>query len=304
MARIFGRFGPGSTETILGTPENDDIYPLGGNDVVDGGRGRDTVYIESNSTEFKMSTIDGVTYLDVTSGASTGQGVTLRNVETLVFRDKTVSLEVNDRLIDTPSANFLNGGPGVDTFVIASARSDLSVTANYSADTVLLKRKDASSADDFLTGVERVEFRGGQRIALDLGVDDSAGKAVLLLGAILGKGLLPLKEAVLGDIIALFDQGYTLPQLAGAALRLPIWGGTLTLSDSPEDIARYLLRTVHKAEPTDAAVASAATALRAESPAQQGQWLAALAASSANQAQVELVGLQTTGVPYSVSSGG
>jgi hypothetical protein len=305
MATIFGRFGPGRTETLIGTSQDDEIHPLGGNDVVDGGRGRDTVYIESNSTEFRMSTINGVTYLDVTSGASSGQGVTLRNVEKLVFRDKTVSLDISDRLIDTTSADFMDAGPGLDTFVVNGSRSNLAINASYGPATVLLKRKDGNGGDDFLTNVERLEFNGGQRVALDLGADDAAGKSVLLIGAVLGKNLLPLKEELMGTVIGLFDTGqFSMQQLAGALLRLPIWGGTLTPTNSNTDIARYLLRTVNKAEPTEAAVMTAAAALTAESPEQQGTWLANLAASAANQVQVDLVGLQTNGFQYSVAVGG
>lgn len=303
MPTIFGRFGPGRTETIVGTAQNDDIYPLGGNDVVDGGRGRDTVYVEASSTEFRISTINGVTYLDATSGASTGEGVTLRNVESVVFKDKRLSLEVNDRLIDRPFADMLDGGPGIDTFVMEAARSALTISANYGPATVLIKRKDGNAADDFLTNFERLEFSGGQRVALDLGAADAAGQSVLLIGAVLGKGLLPAKEELMGTVIGLFDQGFSMQQLAGALLRLPIWGGVLTASNNPADIARHLLRTVNKVEPSDTAVAAAAAALSAESPALQGTWLAELAQSAANQAQVDLVGLQSSGFQYTVANG-
>ncbi|MFN5699280.1 MAG: hypothetical protein ACK47V_01375 [Betaproteobacteria bacterium] len=303
MATIFGRFGPGRTETIVGTAKDDDIYPLGGNDVVDGGRGRDTVYVEASSTEFRISTINGVTYLDATSGASTGEGVTLRNVESVVFKDKRLSLEVNDRLIDRPSADMVDGGPGIDTFVMEAARSAFSISANSGPATVLIKRKDGSAADDFLTNFERLEFTGGQRVALDLGASDAAGQSVLLIGAVLGKGLLPAKEELMGTVIGLFDQNYSMQQLAGALLRLPIWGGVLTASNNPADIARYLLRTVNKVEPSESAVAAAAAALSAESPVQQGTWLAELALSAANQVQVDLVGLQSSGFQYTAANG-
>jgi hypothetical protein len=303
MPTIFGRFGPGRSETIVGTAQNDEIYPLGGNDSVDGGRGRDTVYVEANSTEFRISTINGVTYLDATSGASTGQGVTLRNIESVVFKDRRLSLEVNDRLIDRPFADVSDGGPGIDTFVIEAARSTCTVSANYGPATVLIKRKDGNAADDFLTNFERLEFVGGQRVALDLGASDAAGQSVLLIGAVLGKGLLPAKEELMGTVIGLFDQGFSMQQLAGALLRLPIWGGVLTASNNPADIARYLLRTVNKVEPSETAVMAAAAALSAESPVQQGTWLAELALSAANQAQVDLVGLQSSGFQYTVASG-
>ena len=302
MPTIYGRFGPGRSEVIIGTAQNDDIYPLGGDDVIDGGRGRDTVYVDARSTDFRISTINGVTYLDTTSGASSGEGVTLRNVETVVFKDKRLSLEVNDRLIDRPTADILDGGPGIDTFVLGAPRSAFSLSANYGPATVLVRRKDGSTADDFLTNFERLEFAGGQRIALDLGTADAAGQSVLLIGAVLGKGLLPAKEELIGTVISLFDQGFSMQQLAGALLRLPIWAGVLTASNNPADIARYLLRTVNKLEPSETAVAAGAAALNAESPAQQGTWMAELAQSTANQVQVDLVGLQSSGFQYTVAN--
>ena len=45
-------------------------------------------------------------------------------------------------------------------------------------------------------------------------------------------------------------------------------------------------------------------AMNAESPVQQGTWLAGLAVSAANQVQVDLVGLQATGFQYAVAGGG
>lgn len=304
MAIIHGTKGPGYSETIVGTPGPDEIYPLGGNDVVDGGRGFDRVHVEAKSTEFRITTVNGVTYLDATSGASSGQGVTLRNVESVAFTDKTISLVVHDRYIDTPGADFPDGGPGTDTFVLSAPRAGFAVSANYAAATTLIKSKEGSPAEDFITNFERLEFSAGQRIALDLGAGDPAGQAVLLIGAVLGKSILPLKEELMGTAIGLFDEGYTLAQLAGAVLRLPIWAGTLTLTNSHEDIARYLLKTVYRSEPSAAAVADGAAALAAETGAAQGTWLAALAASAANQVQVDLVGLQSTGFHYSVAAGG
>jgi hypothetical protein len=106
---------------------------------------------------------------------------------------------------------------------------------------------------------------------------------------------------LIGAVIALIDEGATLVQLSGVVMGLPIWGGTLTPTDSAQDIARYLLRTVMGAEPDATAVATGARALAAESGPTQGSWLAQLAVSATNQAQVNLVGLQVTGLDYSAS---
>ena len=303
MALIFGKYGPGRSEFIQGTPDDDVIDPLGGDDTIDGGRGYDVVLVHARSTEFKISTVNGVTYLDTTSGASTGKGVTLKNVEELRFDDKTISLVVNDRVINTPFADFSDGGPGTDTFVYKGNRSDYKLSANWLAATVSVDRIDRSESSDFLTNFERLEFAGGSRVALDLGVNESGGQAVLLIGAVLGKSLLPAKAELMGQVIGLFDQGYTMQQLAGAILRLPIWAGVLTATNSSDDIARYLLKTVNKADPTADALRTASAALAAESPQAQGTWLAQLAASAANQTQVDLVGLKAQGFDYSVTGG-
>lgn len=300
MALIYGRFGPGRSEIISGTPENDDIHPLGGDDVIDGGRGIDRVHVEARSTDFRITTVSGTTYLDATTGASTGKGVTLKNVETVVFQDRTVSLVIHDRLINTTAADLLDGGPGTDSFFINAPRAAYGVSADFTSATVKVNRLDGSEGSDFLTSVERLRFTEGRGTALDLGVHEPAGQAVLLIGAVLGKSLLPFKEELMGTVIGLFDEGFTLQQLAGALLRLPIWGGVLTPTNSAQDIARHLLRTVHRSDPTDQDAITAAAALAGESPEQQGTWLAALAASSVNQIQVDLIGLQRSGFQYTV----
>lgn len=301
MAYIFGKLGPGSSEIIVGTPGDDEIYPLGGNDFIDGGRGFDIVYVSAKSTSFRISTINGITYLDATSGASTGVGSTLRNVERVQFDDKAISLMVNDRVANSPARDLVDGGPGTDTFIYEGLRSDFRVKADYDSATVSVQRVDGLEAVDFLTNFERLEFAGGHRVALDLGVTESAGEAALLIGAVLGKAALPLKGDLIGAVIALIDEGATLVQLSGVVMGLPIWGGTLTPTDSAQDIARYLLRTVMGAEPDATAVATGARALAAESGPTQGSWLAQLAVSATNQAQVNLVGLQVTGLDYSAS---
>ena len=301
MATIFGKSGPGRSETIIGTADSDTINPLGGDDLVDGGRGFDTVVVEAKSTDFRISTINGVTYLDTATGASSGKGVTLKNIESVKFTDRTLSLVVNDRLINSPGADFPDGGPGLDSFVYSAPRSAFTVSASFGSATASVKRNDGSEGSDFLTSIERLEFSDGKRVALDLDTQDSAGKAVLLVGAVLGKNAVAAKPDLMGTLIGLFDAGVSLQALSGAVLRLPIWGGVLTATNSSEDIARHLLTVVNRKAPTDAEVNAGATALRTE--ALQGSWLADLAGSAANQVQVDLVGLRNTGLDYAGPQG-
>ncbi|NBT11872.1 MAG: hypothetical protein EBT24_13045, partial [Betaproteobacteria bacterium] len=100
-----------------------------------------------------------------------------------------------------------------------------------------------------------------------------------------------------GQVIDLFDQGFTTTQLAGALMRLPIWGGVLTPTNSSEDIARYLLRLNKGTEPTAADLAAGVQSINNQP---QGSFLANLAQSDANVALIGLSGLAATGFEYPI----
>jgi len=151
---------------------------------------------------------------------------------------------------------------------------------------------------DTLSNIERIKF-SDLSMALDVGATQSGGGAQLLLGAVLGKTLTAQKKPLLGTVIDLFDQGYTMPQLSGALMRLDIWGvltGSATATNT--QIANYLLTTVSKVAPDSVTLAAAAASLDAETGASQGNFLSTLALSYANQTQVGLLGLVTTGLEY------
>jgi hypothetical protein len=110
----------------------------------------------------------------------------------------------------------------------------------------------------------------------------------------------PSKQSTLGAAIGYFDQGLTMPVLAGALLRLPIWDILAGGSDNAH-IAQYLLTNVGGTTPDQATLNAAISALNGEMT--QGMhgdsnWLATLALSSANQAHVGLIGLAQTGMAF------
>jgi hypothetical protein len=148
--------------------------------------------------------------------------------------------------------------------------------------------------------INRVNVNG-QNIALDLAPTQAAGQTALLIGAVLpGKLVYDVsKQALLGSVIGLFDQNFTLAQLSGAILRLPIWD-VLTGKAAPTttDIATYLVNNVYGGTQTAAITNAAIAAMNAESGATQGNYLASLAASDANQTHINLVGVQATGLVY------
>ena len=296
MAIIYGKFPTGYKEIITGTRQSDTIYPLGGSDQIDGGWGEDTLVISADASAFTIVTVSGTVYVDSVSGASGGDSVSLRNVEFVKFNDTTASLKIADRYTNTASSDFFDGGAGLDTVVYTGVRADHVVTA-WGDDRSSVKSANGVQGTDSLTSIERLQF-ADQRVALDLATSQASGQAVLLIGAVLGKNLLPLKLELMGTVIGLFDQGFSMLDLSGALMRLPIWGGVLTPSTSSTDIARYLLTVVNQQTPSEAQVSAAASQIDS---GVQGTYLAGLAASAQNQVQVDLVGLAGTGFSYEVA---
>lgn len=199
--------------------------------------------------------------------------------------------------------DHVDGGAGIDTVVYAIDRSNFSLTKSAAGFTLV--DNTGASGTDTLQNVERVKFADGS-IALDLAANQSSGETVLLLGAVLPGGLVLAqdKQALLGDVIDLFDQGYTLAQLSGAVMRLPIWDAlTGKANYTNTDIANYLLTNVNGTAPDAATLAAGAAALDAQYDIghSQGDFLYQLAASSAFQARVGLLGLSAlsdTGLQY------
>jgi len=121
----------------------------------------------------------------------------------------------------------------------------------------------------------------------------------LLLGAALPGQLVfdSSKQLLLGSVIGLFDQGYSLRELSGALLRLPVWD-VLTGQAMPSnrDVANYLLTNVNGSAPGQELLNEATSALNSEPF--QGDWFAGLAGSPANEMHIGLVGLMDAGLEF------
>lgn len=210
--------------------------------------------------------------------------------------DVIVGGEGRDSLSGGSGNDGLDGGAGIDQAVYAGQRSSYSIALAAAGHSV--RALTGSDGLDYVAGVERLAFSTSS-VALDLGLDQSGGEAALLLGAALGNSLMRAKLPLLGIAIGLFDEGLSLQQLSGAVMRLPIWNPLTGQSQaSNSDIAGYLLATVNGRSPDTATLNAAVAALDSESGAAQGTFLANLAASAANQLQIDLVGLWETGLEY------
>jgi Ca2+-binding RTX toxin-like protein len=209
----------------------------------------------------------------------------------------------NDTIFPLGGWDTVNGGGGIDTLVIGDKRANFNISADANLSYVdAISGASGQSDMTSLKNVERVQFNDGISVALDTGINQAGGRAALLLGAVLGQGALAAKKPLVGSVLALFDQGFSLQDLSGAVMRLDIWGllangGNATATNT--QIANYLLTTVNKTAPSAATLAAAVAALDTEKDAAaEGNFLSHLAESVENQAQVGLVGLAQSGLTY------
>lgn len=205
----------------------------------------------------------------------------------------------DDTITGSSSDDTIDGGAGTDTVKYGIGRSNFSLLRTSNGFT--LTDGTGACGTDTLQNVERIKFADGG-MALDVGATQSAGETALLLGAVLPGRLVydVSKQALLGAVIDLFDQGYSLQTLSGAVMRLPIWD-ILTGKATPgnTDIATYLLTNVNGVAPDSTTLANAVASLNTETGfSTQGNFLWHLAESTANQTHVGLVGLAATGLAY------
>lgn len=211
-----------------------------------------------------------------------------------------VGTSANESFISGTGSATIDGGTGIDAVIFNSGRSSFALAKTPTG--FSLTDKTDTARTDTLQNIERLKFSDGN-IALDVAATQSAGGTALLLGAVLPGKLVfdSSKQALLGAVISLFDQGYTLRDLSGAVMRLPIWD-ILTGKATPTntDIASYLLTNVNGAAPGTTTLTDAVAALDAEFDTAHGQgaFLSHLADSATNQLHVGLTGLADTGLQY------
>lgn len=221
-------------------------------------------------------------------------GTTMTGAIGTGWDDLIVGNELNNRLMGNGGNDIIDGQGGTDVGVFAGARDRWQIDSGVGGSNYFVADKYGASGTTELRNVERVQFND-MAVALDLGKSDSAGQAVLLFSAVLGLPAVLSNRPLLGVGISLFDQGFTVKQLAATIMSLPIWGGLLTASDSATDIATYLLTVANGGVPSPAMVSAGASAISSQ-PA--GEFLATLAMDNSNLARVDLVGLAKVGIAY------
>ena len=233
---------------------------------------------------------DGIAYLNNISIAT---GTAIENIIATAADDYLVGNDLANRFVLNGGNDIVEGGSGTDTAVFNFTRDAVKISKAITVGAWNVE-STAQGGSCQLSNVERFQF-GNAAVATDLAVADSAGKAVLLIGAVLGKDAMMSKPALMGSVIGLFDLGYDMPTLAGAIMRLPIWAGVLTPTNGAGDIAIYLFRVANGRAATATELAAGVSAINTQS---QGSYLAQLAVTDANIKQVNLVGLAASGFDY------
>ena len=286
LNQIVGRLTTGS-EVINGTDRDDYIRPLGGSDFIDGKKGFDTVYVFWPSTQFKITTVQGTTYLDAISGASSSEYVTLRNVEQVEFSDKILSLEIPDTYASTSGSDAFDGGLGTDTVTYAGSAADYSIVRTGSRITV--SSLNRSEGQDVLTDIERLQFKD-VKLAFDL--DGRAGTALKTLGLVFGVAAATASN--LGVCLDYLDrQQFSAAQLMHEALAIRLGPEALM----PEKVVSFLYQSLTGVVPSAAEQNFYVNWITSGEYSIDG--LAVYASElGLNPISAQLTGLALTGVPF------
>ena len=254
--------------------------------MVDGGLGTDTVVIIGRSSQFKVVNENGVTYIDALSGASaTTERAQLNNVELVQFLDKTINLVVNDTFQGQPGTDFIDGGLGIDTVVYAGPVEQY--TVNKSGSRYIVSEPTGSDDTDYLTSIERLQFKNS-KLALDVANDGPLADGAKLMGALLGPAFVKDKTLA-GIVINLMTQNYTPEFVATLGLATPLYL-SMAGSNSHADFVKHVFNNVVGRPPQPNELNLYVGML--ESGAATQASLAVMAANTdLNAARIDLVGL-------------
>ncbi len=284
--------GSAYADTLVGDSSPNSFRGNGGDDLIDGGLGVDSVDFSAAVSAVTVSLWEH----KVTGADGTDTLTSIEEVIGSAFADSLTGDAANNTFTGGGGDDSLDGDSGLDFALYSTPKANFTVV-QYGIKTLLIGSSAGTEGTDSLIRVERLVFPD-LSVALDLGTAQSGGQAALLIGAVLGRAALGAKPELVGDVIDLFDQGYSMQTLAGAVMRLPIWGDLANpgqTSASTSQIASYLLTTVNGQAPDAATLAGAVSSLNNDP---QGDYLWHLATSSANQMQVGLTGLMQDGLVY------
>jgi len=220
------------------------------------------------------------------------EGVTIEDAVGGAADDVITGNDADNVLTGGAGNDTLDGGAGVDTAVFASVRAEVVLIKTALGVTI----SDTRCPDtDQLVSVERLHF-ADQKLALDLLPSEHAGQALAVIG-LLAPDLIRAPQAI-GTVLALFDQGQSLREVCQLALDVGLVA-SMAGSDSDAALAAMAYHHVMGSTADAATVADLVGYMDGRyAHYSQAEFMAVAAALEVNQAHIDLVGLQHTGVVF------
>jgi len=192
----------------------------------------------------------------------------------------------NDTFVAGGGNDFVNGGSGVDTITFNKEKSFYNVGNNW-----------VNSADGNVnfSEVERLEFTD-KKVAFDLSLDGSAGKAARIIGAAFGKSFITPEYTAAA--IGLFDSGYSLVEVSQMIIDFEPFQ-SLVGSKENAALINIIFKNVLGRNATSEETGYYKGLLVGDGGAMtQAQLLVLAAENSLNEASININSLLQTGVEY------
>lgn len=319
-----GAGGTGTLEgwsmTLLGEPASQDDTYIYTNEYAESVRleaGRSTLTDTGGADTLNAAAVSTASRIDLTPGAES----TIADTALLIDRDALIEHAIggdgNDTIAGNASDNVLRGMRGNDTLLggegndvldggsgsdvlSGGAGMDIAIFAFSGVEATLDRGNGgfsvtASDASDVLISIERLTFTD-KMVALDLGATDAGGKAARIVGAAFDGQ--QMDAAVLGVAVNLFDTGYSILQVADLAIQSNLFlsrAGSHGNVEFVNTVYRNVMGFAPEAIERDFYVGllqgSGGTMTQAE-------LLAIAANADANVANIDLVGLQQSGLEF------
>ncbi|MES3007497.1 MAG: M10 family metallopeptidase C-terminal domain-containing protein [Pseudomonadota bacterium] len=254
----------------------------------------------------------GLTYLNALTNIYIAFDTWIENAVGTDGNDKLVGNLLNNRLTGAGGSDRFDGLEGIDTAVytetaashsVVKTASGFDVTANFTVTLATPVGYGGTSigpfrAVDKLQNIERIEF-SDRSLAFDMATNQSAGKAARIIGALLDTSRLTPDVAGIG--IGLFDSGKSMLDVAQLILNHPVFL-QVAGSASNSALVNLLFNNIAGAAPS-ASELSVYSGLLDRGDMSRAQLAVTAAESSFNEANINLVGLQTNGLAFTPALG-